>query len=336
MRNSRTLLPVLLVIAVLVLGFSSPTRAATIVTESTLSGTVTDSLGRPLGSVSVELDSPGGTRVSATRSDASGAFSFTKIRRGSYRVIARASDFKPGTLSAFVAAHKTIYVRFVLESAKPLSLAVSARRLPLGQNGSINQVLLQAPGMIQDSTGQPLPRGMDDSVQYRINGVMIPNVQVLDLGKLSPRFAENIDVLTGSLPAQYGYRTGAVVDIHTRSGDIANGGSVEYFGGQRETMQPGAEYGGAQGSLSYFVSGNFLHSLRGVNPPTPGPDPLNDSANQGTSLAYLSAQIDASTSLNLIGASFVNDFGWPATPGQSQVYKFSGVPVYPSAKVSDR
>jgi hypothetical protein len=335
-------------------------HAGTPLNEPSITGTVKDSLGRALGGAQIELEARGGARVAGTRSDSTGAFSFAQVPPGTYAVVARVPDFKPAVAIATVAAHRTAHVTLAMESEAPLSLKLSAPRLrparnavapggatayrfseqairdlPLGENGTINQVLIQAPGMIQDSTGQPLPREMDDSLQYRINGVMIPNVQVLDLGQLSPRFAQSIDVLTGSLPAQYGYRTGAVVDIHTRSGAIANGGSLEYFGGQRETTEPSFEYGGSQGSLSYFATGYFLHDIRGVNPPTPGPDPLNDFTNQGASFLYLSDLINADTSLSLIGASFVHNFGWPATPGQAQVFQLSGVPVYPSTQVSD-
>jgi hypothetical protein len=325
-----------------------------------LMGMVKDSLGRPLEGVLVQLDARSGARVATTRSEASGAFSFEALPPGTYAVVAHARGFKPAIAIATVVAGRAARVQLSMESQEPLSLKLSAprlrparnavapggvtayhfsqqaiRELPLGENGTVNQVLLQAPGMIQDSTGQPLPREMDDALQYRINGVMIPNVQVLDLGQLSPRFAESIDVLTGALPAEYGYRTGAVVDIHTRTGEIANGGSVGYFGGQRETVQPSFEYGGSRGGLDYYATGYFLHNVRGVNPPTPGPDPLNDFTNQGGSFLYLSDLLNTDTSISLIGASFVHDFGWPATPDQPQVFEFSNVPVYPSAHVSD-
>ena len=46
--------------------------------------------------------------------------------------------------------------------------------LPQGDNTPINQVLLQAPGVAQDSYGQLHVRGDHADLQYRINGIIIP------------------------------------------------------------------------------------------------------------------------------------------------------------------
>ena len=46
--------------------------------------------------------------------------------------------------------------------------------LPLGSETPLNQVLLQAPGIVQDSFGQLHVRGDHANLQYRINGVLIP------------------------------------------------------------------------------------------------------------------------------------------------------------------
>ena len=49
--------------------------------------------------------------------------------------------------------------------------------------------------------------------------------------------------MTGSLPAEYGFRTAGIVDIQTKSGAALNGGSVEIFGGSYDTIRPSFEYG---------------------------------------------------------------------------------------------
>jgi len=93
--------------------------------------------------------------------------------------------------------------------------------LAQGADASFNQVLLRVPGVAQDSFGQVHVRGEHANLQYRINDVLLPE-GISGFGQeLDTRFVDTLSVLTGSLPAQYGYRTSGIVDIHTKSGTIA-------------------------------------------------------------------------------------------------------------------
>ncbi|HEY9512261.1 MAG TPA: TonB-dependent receptor, partial [Rhodanobacter sp.] len=105
-------------------------------------------------------------------------------------------------------------------------------QLPLGASTPMNQVLLQAPGVVQDSHGGLHVRGDHANLQYRINGVIIPE-SIGGFGQsLDARMVDNVKLLDGALPAQYGLRTAAVVDITTKSGhDLGTGGSVGITGG---------------------------------------------------------------------------------------------------------
>ena len=81
---------------------------------------------------------------------------------------------------------------------------------PQGANAPLNDVLLQAPGVAQDSFGQLHVRGDHANLQYRINGITIPEA-ISGFGQpLSARFVDRITLITGALPAQYGYRTAGV------------------------------------------------------------------------------------------------------------------------------
>ena len=207
--------------------------------------------------------------------------------------------------------------------------------LPQGSNTGLNDVLLQAPGVVQDSYGQLHVRGDHANLQYRINGVQLPE-GITGFGQvLSPRFAQNISLLTGALPAEFGLRTAGVVDIKTKDGLLDNGGDVEFYGGQRSTIQPSFEYGGSVGKLSYFVTGQYLSTTRGVEPPTPGPSPIHDQSYQGQAFGYFSYFLNSTTRLSLITGSDANHFQIPANPDQPQVFTLSGVPAYPSAGVDE-
>ena len=46
--------------------------------------------------------------------------------------------------------------------------------MPGGTNAPLNQVLLQAPDVVQDSFGQLHVRGDHNNIQYRLNGIILP------------------------------------------------------------------------------------------------------------------------------------------------------------------
>ena len=95
--------------------------------------------------------------------------------------------------------------------------------IPQGDNAPLNQVLLQAPGVAQDSFGQIHLRGEHANVQYRLNGVELPEGLSVFGQALESRFARSMSLITGALPAQYGFQTAGVVDIQTKTGTHQSG-----------------------------------------------------------------------------------------------------------------
>src|SRR5580658_3089776 len=121
-----------------------------------------------------------------------------------------------------------------------------------GNNTSFNQVLLRAPGVAEDSLGQVHVRGEHANLQYRINDVLLPE-GITGFGQeLDPRFVQTMQLINGSLPAEYGLRTAGIVDIQTKSGAALNGGSVEVFGGSYDTFRPSFEFGTSISNSTFF------------------------------------------------------------------------------------
>ena len=87
--------------------------------------------------------------------------------------------------------------------------------IPQGENAPLSQVLLQAPGVAQDSFGQIHLRGEHANVQFRLNGVELPEGLSVFGQVIAERFAHSLRLITGALPAQYGFQTAGVVDIQT-------------------------------------------------------------------------------------------------------------------------
>jgi outer membrane receptor for ferrienterochelin and colicin len=190
--------------------------------------------------------------------------------------------------------------------------------MPGGENAGLNQVLLQAPGVAQDNlaNGAFHIRNEHLNVQYRINGVIIPDgVSFFGQG-LSPRFIQSMNLITGTMPAEYGLRTSGVVDITTKSGVFQNGGSAEMYGGSYWTTQPSAEYGGNLAGWNYFASGEFFHSAHGINAPVANYDAVHDNTNQEHGFAYAEKIIDPTSKVSFILGSFVGRFEIPNNPGQ--------------------
>src|SRR4051794_21251353 len=144
----------------------------------------------------------------------------------------------------------------------------SIEALPGGADQPLNQVLLQTPGVVQDSFGDIHVRGEHRNLQYRLNGVALPEGlsgfgQVFDARSL-----RSVSVLTGALPAQFGFRTNAVIDLETRTGALDPGGSVGVYGGSRGTVQPHLSWAGIAAGWDVFATGTFLHSQQGIENPT--------------------------------------------------------------------
>src|SRR5215831_4923191 len=124
--------------------------------------------------------------------------------------------------------------------------------IPLGENAPLNQVLLRAPGVVQDSFGQIHVRGDHANVQYRLDGVQLPDGLSRFNNILATRYASQLSLLTGALPAQYGLQTAGIVDITVKSGTSNPGADLSITGGSRDYVQPAFSYGGRTGKIDYF------------------------------------------------------------------------------------
>jgi outer membrane receptor protein involved in Fe transport len=208
--------------------------------------------------------------------------------------------------------------------------------LPGGDNLSLQQVVLQAPGVTQDSFGQLHVRDDHNGLQYRLNGVILPEGLSVFGQAISTRLADSVKLIDGALPAQYGLRTAGIIDIHTKTG-IANGGSVSLYGGSQGTFQPSIEYGGTSGNLSGFVSGSWLQSDRGIESPDGRATPLHDKTQQFNGFAYLEDILDADTRASLILGSSNQHFQIPTRPGQETLgYTVNGISDLPSEQLNEQ
>jgi outer membrane receptor protein involved in Fe transport len=210
-------------------------------------------------------------------------------------------------------------------------------RLPLGASTPMNQVLLQAPGVVQDSYGGLHVRGDHANLQYRINGVIIPE-SIGGFGQsLDAHMIDNVTLLDGALPAQYGLRTAAVVDITSRSGrDLGNGGSVGLTGGSNGALNPNASAWGSKDRWSWFFTGNYLQSDAGIENPTSSRKPIHDHTNQVKGFGDISYLINDDTRASLLFGVANNRYQIPNNPGQVPAFGYLDTVDFNSADLDQR
>ena len=224
--------------------------------------------------------------------------------------------------------------------------------LPQGTNHTVEQVLLQAPGVSQDSaaSGSLHIRNDHANLQYRINGMLLPD-GVTGFGSIfDTSFIGSMSLVTGALPAEFGLRTTGLVDIKTRTDLFNNSGSVGMYGGSHGTITPSIEYGGTFGGncpttttttpgyvkalpastdcfagVQYYFTGRYLQNTVGIENPTPAYNAIHDFTQQDRGFAYMSAFVDPTTRISLIAGTATNNFQIPNVPGQP--IGQSGVPV---------
>jgi hypothetical protein len=238
--------------------------------------------------------------------------------------------------------------------------------LPEGTNAPVERVLLQAPGVSQDSAASGLFHIRNDhaNAQYRINGILLPDA-VTGFGSIfDTNFVGSLSLVTGALPAEFGLRTTGVIDMTTRTDIFNNSGSINYYFGSRERIQPSFEYGGTFGAncpsansalptkappassancfggVQYYITGSYLQTNEGIENSTPFLNPVHDFSQQERGFAYLSTFVDPYTRLSLIAGTYnatfqiPNVFNAPLFQGiATPVFGFSN---FDSSKLDER
>jgi outer membrane receptor protein involved in Fe transport/opacity protein-like surface antigen len=235
--------------------------------------------------------------------------------------------------------------------------------LPQGTNAPVERVLLQAPGVSQDSAASGLfhVRNEHGNAQYRINGILLPD-GVSGFGSIfDTNFIGSLTLVTGALPAEYGLRTTGIIDLTTRTDIFNNSGSINYYFGSREKIQPSFEYGGTFGAncpsasaglptkapaassascfggVQYFFTGSYLQTNEGIENPMPFLNPVHDFSRQERGFAYLSTFLDPYTRLSLIAGTYNANFQIPNVFNAPTVLSSAfGVTAFDSSKLNER
>jgi outer membrane receptor protein involved in Fe transport len=215
--------------------------------------------------------------------------------------------------------------------------------LPQGNNAPLDKVLLQAPGVSQDSaaSGSFHVRNEHANVQTRINGILLPD-GVGGFGQLfDTSFIGSFSLITGALPAQYGLHTAGLLDIKTRDAAFNNSGAVSVYGGSQQWISPSVEYGGTTGKTQYFFTGRYTANDIGIENPLPSYYPIHDYTWQGRFFGYTSTQLDEWSRVSTIVGSSTSRFQIPNVIGAPlfnapNSFSINGISSFDSARLNEQ
>jgi len=217
---------------------------------ATVGGLVVDATGAPLETVAITLEDPLGGIVDSQATDARGRFSFRSVAPGRYFVRASFPGFSTLNRPLNIQSALTVDLTFRLEIA-PMSVpdvvivetntpssavtvgGPSIEQVPVrASTKGVQDVVATMPGWSTEDNGLLHARGIDDGFLYVIDGV--PVYERLDqVSGLGPDVStiESLNVVTGYMPAEFGYKAGGVINVRSKSsaskwagmGDIGQG-----------------------------------------------------------------------------------------------------------------
>lgn len=274
----------------------------------TVQGTVTDPSGAVVAGATVTLSSAISGYKQTTTTNATGFYKFNSVPFVPFTVHTEAQGFAHGDASGELRSNVPVSMNLqlavqassqevtVTESGQVLETSSASthhdldymqlQKAPVGSAGRGVETLVQTvPGVVQDDNGRMHPRGSESQVQYVVDGVPITdNISSAFGSSLDPRNLRSAEVITGSVPAEYGGKLGAVITVNTKSGlEMPWGGSVSATAGSFDSGEIGGEFGGHTEKVGIYVSATGSRSRRYLDPPE-----IDNFRNLGGALRFFS------------------------------------------------
>ncbi len=282
--------------------------------DTVIKGVVRDELLNPLAGAQIVLHDSLGSVVRRVSTDSQGSFAITGIPFGEYSVEATMAGRTEAHRHVQATSSETIEVELYCVAVSEKSVIVETRELappsratgslstlgreqlkalPSGEDRPITEVITTQPGFVQDAFGNVYARGNHANLQYQIDGIPIPDsVGNLFAQALPVRLIDSLEILSGGMPAEFGNRLAAVVNISTRRGSTTPEGMLQLRYGTFQTVEASGYYGRTVGPLSFFAGGSYSQSQRMLDAPAVTPI-LHDDGRTGR--AFLRLDFSPST-----------------------------------------
>jgi hypothetical protein len=134
---------------------------------------------------------------------------------------------------------------------------------------AMEQIVTSTPGFAKDENGRFHFQGAHSQSEYVIDGQTISDqTGVTFSNSIDPGIAQGIEVIYGNVPAEFGEKIGAVINLTTKSG-LGTGspkGDVYVGASKFSTAEVGASIAGGSQTFGYFASANGSKSDRFLDP----------------------------------------------------------------------
>jgi outer membrane receptor protein involved in Fe transport len=245
--------------------------------QSVLRGKVSDPEGNPLPGAQVVLLDQRGAELQRATGDAGGHFLFRAVAPGSYYVRASREDLVLPLRSIVLGSALAIDLdlRLAPRSAETVTVTTGHERPALATRTSLSGesvkdvparldgrglrgAIASTPGWSTEDNGLMHVRGVDDGFLFVIDGIPLYERFDLLFGiSPEPALVSSMNVITGHLPAEFGLKSGGVIEISTGVSERdAWSGALEATRGSEST-------GGASGQVMGPLARNAVIALYG-------------------------------------------------------------------------
>ena len=264
-------------------------------TDGGIRGQLHGPAAKPVAGGVVELLGKDGKVQYKTTSSTTGEFDFFPVTFGEYEILVKAGGLADHRETVRVGSSSITGIEIELQSPSARNVVVvtgdrsmihtnqsasvteiskrQIEKLPQGEYVSMPKLMATTtPGIVQGPFGQTFIRGNHANIQYQIDGVQLPDSASNNFGDaFTPRNIDHMEVITGGIPAEYGERLAAVVNIITKTGAETPGGSIGITYGSYNTWAPNATLTGStpSGEFHYYISGVYQSTDRGLDTPQP-------------------------------------------------------------------
>ena len=145
---------------------------------------------------------------------------------------------------------------------------------------AMEQIITSTPGFAKDENGRFHFQGAHSQSEYVIDGQTISDQTGMTFSNsIDPGIAQGIEIIYGNVPAEFGEKVGAVINLTTKSGLGFGAPKTDAYVGWSNfsTAEGGVSVGGGSQTFGYFGSVNASKSDRFLDPVNP--DNLHNTGN---------------------------------------------------------